>query len=239
MATQSLMKYIYFALLLLAIDAAISLALVSSMVAFLHTKGRGPFAITFIINGPLVHLAGEPANLMVNQGHVTNGAGGTALVLVGFGGLIALWLENRSRKTQGKSSPIFYLWVLIVVLSWLLTLSALIYVFKVTATTAGQSISLVLATDYQAPAKYPQDDWTPETWFSAVLNRPLVSQSDRDVIAHNLRLMRGWRLNIIPLFILGFVLMTLVIVEMVRMRKSRGTYGGAAAEGLVGNKGRW
>lgn len=99
--SRSLLFPIGFTTLLLAIDAAISLGLVSSMVAFLHSSGRGPFAVASPAGSPLL-LAGEPANLVVNQGHTANGAGGTALVLVGFGGSIALWLEHRSRKKVSR-----------------------------------------------------------------------------------------------------------------------------------------
>ncbi|KAK3321454.1 hypothetical protein B0T19DRAFT_445213 [Cercophora scortea] len=225
MDSPSLLKYIYIALGLLAIDAAISLALVSSMVAFLHGPGGGFFEVA--TGTSTFQLRGEPANLLVNQGHTTNGAGGTALVLIGFGGVLALFLENRSRQKTGKSSPIFFVWALLTVLSWLLTLTALIYTFVVTAQTANQAIDVGLA-QRTTPAKYNDGrDWTPENWYLAVLDLPLVSGDDRDVIARNVRLMRGWRFNIIPLFVLGFVLMDLVVLEVLRLQKSRG-YGRAA-----------
>ncbi|KAK3680716.1 hypothetical protein B0T22DRAFT_531475 [Podospora appendiculata] len=211
MDSPSLLKYIYIALGLLAVDAAISLALVSSM------------------------LRGEPANLFVNQGHTTNGAGGTALIIIGFGGVLALFLENRSEtegqfpimETSGKSSPVFFVWALFTVLSWLLALTALIYTFVVTAQTANQAIDIGLA-QRTSPTKYDDGrNWTPENWYLAVLDLPLVNGDDRDVIARNVRLMRGWRFNIIPLFVLGFVLMDLVVLEVLQLRKSRG-YGRAA-----------
>ena len=93
------MHYIAVVLILLAIDAAVNLALTSSMVAFLHKGGQGPFEVAYPA-GSTFQLAGHPANLLVNQGHTTNGANGTALVLVGFGGVIAMSLEHRSRKVS-------------------------------------------------------------------------------------------------------------------------------------------
>ena len=93
------MHYIVVVVILLAIDGAINLALTSSMVAFLHKEGQGPFEVAYPA-GSTFPLAGHPANLLVNQGHTTNGANGTALVLVGFGGAIALFLERRSRKVS-------------------------------------------------------------------------------------------------------------------------------------------
>ncbi|KAK3387201.1 hypothetical protein B0H63DRAFT_152617 [Podospora didyma] len=235
MASRPLIKYIYGALLLLAIDAAISLSLVSSMVAFLHGRASRPFEVAYPA-GSRFNLAGHPANLLVDQGHTTNGAGGTALVLVGFGGILALWLEHRSRTAYGKSSVAFYIWTTVTILSWLLTLTALIYVFVVTATTANQTIDLSVASRNAAPAKYPDNDWTPENWFIAMLALPLVYEADRNAINYNLRLMRGWRYNIIPLFLLGFVLIDLVILEILRVRKSKGGMYGRTASGDVYGK---
>jgi hypothetical protein len=96
-ASRSLFFPIGLTTFLLSVDAAVSLGLVSTMVAFLHTYGRGPFAVAPPSGSPF-YLAGEPARLVTNQGHVANGAGGTALVLVGGGGIAALWLERRARK---------------------------------------------------------------------------------------------------------------------------------------------
>lgn len=78
------------------------MGLVSNMVSFLHRNGRGPFAVAPADGSPFL-LAGEPANLVVDQGHTANAAGGTALILVGFGGSIALWLERRVRKKVSLS----------------------------------------------------------------------------------------------------------------------------------------
>jgi len=96
----SYLKYIYVVLGLLVADAIISLAFLSTMVNFLHTVGGGPYRVTGP-NGDTFLMHGEPRNLLTNQGHTTNGAGGTAVVLVGFGGLIALIKEHKSRKRVG------------------------------------------------------------------------------------------------------------------------------------------
>lgn len=95
--SRSLLLPISLTTIFLSIDAAISLGLVSSMVSFLHSYGRSPFEVAYP-EGSSFLLAGKPANLVTDQGHVTNGAGGTALVLVGGGGFIALMLERRTRK---------------------------------------------------------------------------------------------------------------------------------------------
>ena len=97
MAYNSLMKFIYPVLLCLVLDAIISLAFISSMVRFLHTRGKGPFEVADP-NGGTFLLWGEPAHLLVDQGHTTNAAAGTAVVLVGIGGAFALYMENVSRR---------------------------------------------------------------------------------------------------------------------------------------------
>ncbi|KAK3314961.1 hypothetical protein B0H66DRAFT_328563 [Apodospora peruviana] len=223
-----LIRYICIAVALVALDGAIGMALVTSMVGFLANRGKGPFEVADSPSN--FALSGQPANLIVDQGHTTNGTCGTALILVGVGGVLALVLEIKSRKKCGKSSKIFYLWALCTILNWLLTLTALIYTFVVTTMTDNQTIDIALAAANKAPAKYPKDDWTPENWYTAVLDLPLTNDGDRDVISRNVSLMRGWRFNIIPLFILGFVLMDLVILEVLRTRKqSRGMYGRAAS----------
>ncbi|KAL2134623.1 hypothetical protein VTI74DRAFT_11280 [Chaetomium olivicolor] len=221
--SRSLLLPIGLLTFLLSVDAAISLGLVSSMVAFLHSHGRGPFLATSSNPaGSTFLLYGEPANLATNHGHTTNGAGGTALVLVGFGGIVALWLERRSRKTHGASSPIFHVWSLLVLLSALLTLGALIYTFVETSLTSNQLIDLAVAEANPPPARYPEGRWTPETWYAALLELPLVSADQRGTIRGNLTIMRAWRWNLVPLFVLGFGLVVLVAVEVVRVWRREG-----------------
>ncbi|KAK4122644.1 hypothetical protein N657DRAFT_719557 [Parathielavia appendiculata] len=95
--SRSLLLPIGLATFLLPVDVAVSLALVSTMAGFLHGHGQGAFAVTPPGASPCL-LFCEPANLVADQGHITNAAGGTALVLVGFGGSIALWREWWTRK---------------------------------------------------------------------------------------------------------------------------------------------
>lgn len=213
------MKAIYVALFLLYVDAAISLSLVSSMVAFLHGRGGQPFEVRRL--GSVFDLPGEPAHLLTDHGHTTNAAGGTGVVLVGFGGLLALWLEHRSRAKYGKTSPFYYLWALITILSWLLTLTALIYTYVLTNKHSDQGIDLAYA-EGSAPKPYPRDSWTPENWYTLVNSLSLVHRDDHDILKKKLRTMRGWRYNLIPFMILGFILMVLVIVELLSFRRSRG-----------------
>ena len=100
-----------------------------------------------------------------------------------------------------------------------LTLSALIYTFIVTNNTDNQSIDLTVAEANPEPKMYPLDQWTPENWFIAVLKLPLANESDRSTIRYNLDLMRGWRWNLIPLFILGLAAAMTALWELIQGRK--------------------
>lgn len=121
----------------------------------------------------------------------------------------------------GKTSPFYYLWALITILSWLLTLTALIYTYVLTNKHSDQGIDLAYA-EGSAPKPYPRDSWTPENWYTLVNSLSLVHRDDHDILKKKLRTMRGWRYNLIPFMILGFILMVLVIVELLSFRRSRG-----------------
>jgi len=218
------MKYIYVVLGLYVADAIISLAFLSTMVAFLHTSGAGPFNVGFPA-GETFQMHGEPLKLLTNHGHTTNGAGGTAVVLIGFGGLIALIMEHKSRKKYGKSSGVFFAWAIFVVLSWLLVLTALIYTYVLQSRTGKQVIDLTVLSQNPYPAKYPLDSWTPENWYKEVLNLPLEDDKDRVIIAYVLRIMRGWKYNLIAFFLVGLTLSSLVVTELLRSRKQSAKYG--------------
>ncbi|OAG39968.1 hypothetical protein AYO21_05841 [Fonsecaea monophora] len=212
---------LYVAMAALMIDGVIEVGFVGSMVGFLHDRA-GKFFTIDAPNGSF-DLHGKPKGLLVNQGHTSNGAAGTAIVLVGFLGLLTIWYEKRrARRTQAiNHSGIFVFWVVMTVLSALLTLSALIYTFVVTNQTDDQTINLTVAAANAEPSMYPLDDWTPENWFVAVLALPLAHASDRRDIRNHLRLMRGWRWNLIPLFILGLTVTALAIWELVSGRRWR------------------
>lgn len=97
----------------------------------------------------------------------------------------------------------------------MLTLAALIYTFVLTNNHDNQSIDLTVAAANPEPLMYPLEEWTPENWFVAVLDLPLALPSDRRKIRQELRIMRGWRWNLIPLFILGLIVATLAVLQLV------------------------
>jgi hypothetical protein len=64
----------------------------------------------------------------------------------------------------------------------LFTLSAIVFVFTVTHQTSNQAIRAPIAANNQGKP-YAEFKWTPETWFKAVLDLPLVPIFIADVIA--------------------------------------------------------
>jgi hypothetical protein len=226
---------------ILMIDAIIQVGMVGAMVGFLHDRAGKWFDVKYP-TGSQFQLHGKPHGLLVDQGHTSNGAGGTAFVLIGIGGLLAIWHQKRrirqvrnqdmvsarvaadlyaSKTGNSRPTGIFTFWVVMTILSNLLTLGALIYTFVLTAQTDDQSIDLAVAAANPEPLMYPLDDWTPENWFVAVLDLPLAHASDRRKIRQQLRLMRGWRWNLIPLFILGFFTAGLAVWEWLKLRRAR------------------
>ncbi|KAF5564800.1 40S ribosomal s10 protein [Fusarium napiforme] len=190
---------LYVALGLLMVVSIIELSFISSMVGWLHGNASGTFSFEY--RGTRHTLKGEPANLIVDQGHTSNGAAGTAFVLIGCGGIIALILRNR--QNSGKFSRFFYnTWLLFNVLSLLLILTALIHTLVVTNNHNGQRINPGVAAGLDVDEKYPLQSWTPQNWFSAFLKLDLTNSNERNDIEHHLRLMRGWQYNLIPFFII-------------------------------------
>jgi len=89
---------------ILMADGLIEVGFVGSMVGFLHARAGKFFTID--APGGAFDLHGKPKGLLVNQGHTSNGAAGTAVVLVGFLGLLTIWLEKRrARKVCRPSFP--------------------------------------------------------------------------------------------------------------------------------------
>jgi hypothetical protein len=104
------------------------------------------------------------------------------------------------------------------VLSWILTLAALAYTFAVTNQTKGQSIDKAVAAQSQGE-NYPLDNWSPENWTKAVLALPLISSTDANYLRHWLRVIEGWKWNLIPMFLLGLLVASLTVKEYFRERR--------------------
>lgn len=210
----------------LMVDSIIELSFVSSMVAWLHRRAGRDFDVNY--NGSTYPLHGKPVGLLVNQGHTSNGAAGTAFVLIGMGGILALWLRTRTSGFPSKFGKFWYtFWLYMTIPSMLLTLAALIYTMVLTYQHDRQTIDNAVASSLNNQphpnyVAYPLDEWTPENWFDAVLKLDLVSSSDRSNIEEHLRVMRGWRWNLIPMFIIGLAVSLVAFAEFFFVRRRRG-----------------
>lgn len=208
------------ALTLLTIDATFELAFITSMVAYLH--GGAP-AGTFVINTPATHVAnanvqptyelkGKPLHMLVNQGHTSNGAAGSAIVLIGIVGAAALFARAR-HPGRWFTRFLYNFWMILQIPTFLLTLSALGYTFAVTNKHRHQLINQNVAYASQ-PGPYELDQWTPQNWFSAMLSQlDFQSPSLRSNLAMHYRIMLGWQYNLIPMFLLQLAETVLAIVD--------------------------
>ncbi|KAE9375014.1 hypothetical protein N431DRAFT_310995, partial [Stipitochalara longipes BDJ] len=206
------------ALFLLMIDSAIELALITSMVGYLHRSGANEYP--FVSDtGDSASILAKPKGLLLNEGHTSNGAAGTALIIVCFGGFLVLWNERRRerRNQTRRPSGLFVAYAIFTVVSWLLTLAALAYTFAVTNQTKGQVIDKAVAVQSEG-SEYPLDHWTPENWTKALLALPLTSNTDINYLHGWLRVIEGWKWNLILLFLLGLLVASLTVRECLRER---------------------
>jgi hypothetical protein len=84
---------------LLFLFGSVQLGLISDMVGFLHIQKTEVrtyeiFESTSNTGSTAFHLHALPANLFLNQGHTSNGAGGYGLV-VGLAGLVGVCFLSR------------------------------------------------------------------------------------------------------------------------------------------------
>ncbi|WPH00872.1 Hypothetical protein R9X50_00370300 [Acrodontium crateriforme] len=211
------------AIALLMIDAIIELSFISSMVAWLHRRGGGPFEIDY--EGSSYSIHGKPLHLLTNQGHTSNGASGTAFVLIGIGGFLALWLRSRIDFRSSTLSKLYYhFWMTMTVLSAMLSFDAMVYTFVITKAHRHQRIDQHVASQlqnrpYPNMVLYPLLSWTPENWYSALLKLDLVDSADRHNVSMHLAIMKAWRWNTIPLFLLGLAVAVVAVLDGLARRK--------------------
>lgn len=228
MALSSLLLNV--AIGLLMVVSIIELSLVSATVGFLSQRAKGTFDIK--TGDSTFPISGEPAKLIVDQGHTSNGASGTAFIVIGCCGILALWLRSRpsyhTKSSVGLFSRGWYrLWLGLNIPALLLTLGALAFTFAVANAHNGQRIDLSVAEGLNGKA-YSSETWTPQNWFDALLKLDLASHTDRNDIQRIHRIARGWQYNLIPFFIVQLAQTVLAYLEAVRKRKidKQYTYGG-------------
>jgi len=206
------------ALVVLMLDSAIELALISSMVGYLHRSGANKYP--FRHGTGVSTIQAKPKGLMVDQGHTSNGAAGTALVVVSLGGFLVLFLQRRRAKknTTGKPSRLFLAYTIFTCISAVFTLAALAYTFTLTNQTKGNRINPTLASKTPVNDRYPADKWTPATWTKALLALPLDRKIDQDYLRGWLKVMEGWKWNLIPMFLIGVVVAGLAVMACLEER---------------------
>lgn len=200
--------------LLMAVSI-IELGFVTATVAWLHSTASHGFQFGY--QGSTHKLAGIPTNFLVDQGHTSNGAAGTAFVLIGLGGIAALSIRSRISHRSGSWGRYFYyLWLAIQIPALFLTLGALGYVFNVTRARDGQTIDVPLAASLNG-SSYSLGSWTPQNWFEAVLKLALVD--GRSDIESHLYIMKGWQYNLIPFCVIQFLETILAFLDYSTWRR--------------------
>jgi hypothetical protein len=227
---------LYATLALLMLDSITETALIVAMVEWLHRVAGKGFGVNY--NDTTFILQGKPEHFLVNQGHASNGAAGTAFVVIGCGGILALALRNRQMKRYGGLSGFtkaFYtFWLYMTSISAVFSVAVLVYTFVETYTHTGQTINVALASrlhnePYPNQVPYPRDSWTPQNWFPAFLELDIARQSDRDDIETYLTIMRAWQWNLIPMAVLSIVVSALAWVDRrrgQRVFRANGGFGG-------------
>ncbi|KOS16911.1 hypothetical protein ESCO_004831 [Escovopsis weberi] len=210
---------------LLMLTSLLELAFISATVSWLHRTAHGTLQIhTSPSSSSSFDLAWKPRTLMLDQGHTANGAAGTALILVGVGGIVVFWLRARPSALSSRLSAwVSPAWVALGAVSCLLTTAALAYVLAVTDAHAGQEIDLSVARalDASRAEKYPLFSWTPQGWFSAVLRLDVADAQVRSDIALHLAIIHGWECNLVVLFALHVVTTVLIVLDFLDWRRQR------------------
>jgi hypothetical protein len=106
-------------------------------------------------------------------------------------------------------------------LAILFTLSAFIFVFVVTYQTTGQHIREPVASN-TIGINYPEFYWTPETWFKAVLDLPLVDQAQRNEMHGKVTIMVAWRWMLFPILLADAVAFGFAMMAWLKQRRSVG-----------------
>lgn len=226
---------LYGAIALLMIDSITETGLIVAMVEWLHRRAGGEFFINY--NDSTFSLNGKPLNLLGDQGHASNGAAGTAFVVIGCGGLLALALRHRQLKRYGGisgfTSFLYNFWLYMTAISAVFSVAVLVYTFVETYRHTGQHINIAVASQlnnqpYPDNVPYPRDSWTPQNWFPAVLELDLHSAEDREDIRTYLAIMRGWQWNLIPMAVLSIAVAVLAFTERMTQRRRGGRANGVS-----------
>ncbi|KAF1943701.1 hypothetical protein EJ02DRAFT_443207 [Clathrospora elynae] len=199
-----------------------NLALISSMVAWLLEQKHNVHTLQIDWPGNTTPLNVEPKDMWTDQGHESNGVAGYGFFLGIFGMMTAF----RIRKAERPLKSLTALAVLLF-LATLFTLSAIIFVFVVTYQTTGQHIREPVASN-NIGVNYFEFQWTPETWFKAVLDLPLADGAKRDQIRDKVTNMVVWRWMLLPILLVDCVAFGITMMAWRKQRRGTTTRANSA-----------
>lgn len=229
---------------LVMLASALELSLISATVAYLAQLDKRTFTVSSSTTSSpsppttTTTIHGLPATLLVDQGHTANGAAGTALVLLGLGGVLALHLRSRARYHHATGArgalarAVYRLWLGLTVPALLLTLGALAYVLAVTRMhddDAGQMAAL-LDHDHDngnGGVVAVLGTWTPQGWLGALAR---LDVADRAALRVQARVARAWEWNLVPFFGVQVGMTVCAWLDARRRRGERGVYEAAGGD---------
>lgn len=209
---------LWIALALSMVDCIVQLAITSTYAKWLNNLYASNVQYP-LEDGRTIYAV--PEQMDQNVEHLCNDSAGVALVLVGFGGIVALLLRRRNNFSHSLFSKIWYhTWLVLTLLSFLLTLGALIYIFVTMNRHAGQTIDLTLLQGQAMRQRWPYGSWDPKSWFDALLSLDLSSSDDRDAITSHIHLFTGSMFNMIPLLVTGLAVLVFAVLDGIFMRRA-------------------
>ena len=210
------------------------------MVGYLHRSGANEYPFNYQGSIAAYTIHSKPVGLLLNEGHTANGAAGSGIIF-SLAGLGLAWSVRRGRRRDngGKASTLLFSFAILMSVYFIFVTAALAYVFWLTRSTSGQAIDKALAASLNGAgpaAAYPLDQWTPENWFKAMLDLPLSDPTDISYVRGWLRVIEGWKWNLIPMMLVSCVV---AVVSWGSVREDRRIASGGGkgyAYGAVGGK---
>lgn len=216
MTTIRLLTYLTTGLYML--DALVELGFVGAVLAWLSGRANRTFEVTYGSSAYLLH--GRPAHQHIAPLYTSLAASIAAFVLIGLMGILCFFLQSRLDLWRRRWPHVIYtLWIMFLNGSAALCLAALTYTWIANSKNDPGMIDLDMVVLVGENVAYPIGTWTPESWFNAVLKLDLVQDTDRGEIKTHLALLRGWRINLIPLFIMGVAVSVFGHWDAVQRRK--------------------
>ncbi|KAI1110394.1 hypothetical protein F5Y14DRAFT_361800 [Nemania sp. NC0429] len=188
--------------ILLIFASAIQICTSSGAVSWLkHTDSATAFRFT--ADGKTHSLAGHPRHFIVDHVYIGYAASIFALLLViepGFAMSMRNWARFRTGNLAKLCRGLYYLSLVLRILSLVLTGVALTYAFAARNSETAQRINIALViSEHGRP--YARGIWTPVSWYSAVSRLQSVHQPkdmSPDAIVQTVGWLKAAQYNLIP-----------------------------------------